>query len=298
MPHHPNVPAPRRIGAFSLIPMALFTAVSVLSFWVATQWCAATLGYQSQLGPGLLMPGHITLYEPFSIFVWQYRYSGYAEKIFREAFFICVSGPIVGVVVLITYAVWRARKVEVATTHGSARWASPAEYAAAGLLGEEGVIIGVSPDGHLLRDNGKEHVACIAPTRSGKGVGQVIPTLLTWAGSVLVHDIKGENWQHTAAWRARFSNVIYFNPTDPACSAHFNPFFEVRTDENQIRDVQNIADLVVDPYGKGKESHWDRTADQFFSGRDLACVARRAGQIPVRGEQVPHGPTTHLRANA
>ena len=127
-------------------------------------------------------------------------------------------------------------------------------------------MLGLSPSGRYLRDNGPEHVACIAPTRSGKGIGQVIPTLLTWPGSVLVHDMKGENWKATAGYRARFSNVIYFNATDPQTSAHWNPLLEVRSDENQIRDVQNIADQVVDPHGKGKESHWDRTADQFFLG--------------------------------
>jgi type IV secretion system protein VirD4 len=269
MRHHPNVQAPRRTGAFTLVPLLLFVAVTVASFWVATQWAAANLAYQSRLGAGLFSIWGIKVYEPWAIFRWEYWYSGYAEELFRTAFYICAIGPLIGVAVLIGYAVWRARKARVATTHGSARWATPEEYAQAGLLGEEGVIIGGTPEGQYLRDNGPEHVACIAPTRSGKGVGQVIPTLLTWPGSVLVHDIKGENWERTSAWRSRFSNVIYFNPTDPDCSAHFNPLLEVRADENQIRDVQNIADLVVDPHGKGKESHWDRTADQFFLGAIL-----------------------------
>jgi type IV secretion system protein VirD4 len=269
MRHHPNVQAPRRTGAFSLVPLLLFVAVTITSFSVATQWTATQLGYQPRLGAGLFSIGRIRVYAPWTIFRWEYWYSGYAESVFRTAFYICAIGPLLGVGVLIGYAVWRARKVRVATTHGSARWATPEEYIQAGLLGEEGVIIGASPDGRYMRDNGPEHVACIAPTRSGKGVGQVIPTLLTWPGSVLVHDLKGENWERTSAWRSRFSNAIYFNPTDPHCSAHFNPFLEVRADENQIRDVQNIADLVVDPHGKGKESHWDRTADQFFLGAIL-----------------------------
>jgi type IV secretion system protein VirD4 len=269
MRHHPNVQAPRRTGAFTLVPLLLFVVVTLASFWVATQWAAANLAYQPRLGAGLFSIRGIKVYEPWAIFRWEYWYSGYAEGLFRTAFYICAIGPLIGVAVLIGYAVWRARKARVATTHGSARWATPEEYAQAGLLGEEGVIIGATPEGKYLRDNGPEHVACIAPTRSGKGVGQVIPTLLTWPGSVLVHDLKGENWERTSAWRSRFSNVIYFNPTDPDCSAHFNPLFEVRADENQIRDVQNIADLVVDPHGKGKESHWDRTADQFFLGAIL-----------------------------
>jgi len=269
MKYPPNVQAPRRTGAFSLIPLSLFAAVTVLSFWIATQWAASQLGFQPRLGAGWLAFGHVKLYAPWAIFGWMYWYSSYAPEIFRTAFFITAVGPIVGVVVIVGYAVWMARKARVATTHGSARWASAEECWAAGLLHSGGVVLGSLPDGRLLKDDGLEHVACIAPTRSGKGVGQVIPTLLTWPGSVLVHDMKGENWAITSAWRAQFSNVIYFNPTDPNCSAHFNPFLEVRADENQIRDVQNIADQVVDPYGKGKESHWDRTADQFFLGAIL-----------------------------
>ena len=65
-----------------------------------------------------------------------------------------------------------------------------------------------------LRHDGPEHVLCFAPTRSGKGVGLVVPTLLTWPGSAIVHDIKGENWQLTAGWRARFGRVLLFDPTN------------------------------------------------------------------------------------
>jgi len=269
MHYPPNVQAPRRSGAFSLVPLALFVAVTLLSFWIATEWSAAKFGYQPRLGAAWVIIGHFKLYAPWAIFEWMYWYSSYAPAIFRTAFIVTAVGPMVGVAALVAYAVWRARKARVATTHGSARWASTEECAAAGLLNPHGVVLGALPDGQLLKDDGLEHVACIAPTRSGKGVGQVIPTLLTWPGSVLVHDMKGENWALTSAWRAQFSNVIYFNPTDPTSSAHFNPFLEVRADENQIRDVQNIADQVVDPYGKGKESHWDRTADQFFLGAIL-----------------------------
>lgn len=182
MHHHPNVQAPRRIGAFSLVPLSLFGLVTILSFWVATQWSAARLGYQPRLGPWILSMGHLRIYAPWRVFSWMYWYSAYAKSVFQTAFFICAGGPLAGVAVLISYAVWRARKALIATTHGSARWATPEEYRKAGLLGKEGVVLGLSPDGEYLRDNGSEHVACIAPTRSGKGVGQVIPTLLTWPG--------------------------------------------------------------------------------------------------------------------
>lgn len=266
MRHPPNIPTPRRSGAFTFIPLLLFSAVTILSFWIATEWSAAALGFQAPLGSPWTVLGHWPLYPPWAIFVWEYLFSAAAPQVFMQAFVICVIGPLAGVAALIAYAVWAARKARIASSHGTASWAVERDYPAAGLHAPSGVVLGLSPKGEFLRDDGPEHIACIAPSRSGKGVGQVIPTLLTWPASVLVHDMKGENWQVTAAWRAKFSHVIYFNPTDPRGSAHFNPLLEVRADENQIRDVQNIADQLVDPHGKGKESHWDRTADQFLLG--------------------------------
>ena len=79
--------------------------------------------------------------------------------------------------------------------------------------GEDGVLLG-RWRGDYLRHDGPEHVLCFAPTRSGKGVGLVVPTLLTWPGSAIVHDIKGENWTLTAGWRARFGRVLLFDPTN------------------------------------------------------------------------------------
>jgi type IV secretion system protein VirD4 len=102
--------------------------------------------------------------------------------------------------------------------------------------------------GRYLRHDGPEHVLLVAPTRSGKGVGVVLPTLLSWTQSVVIHDIKGENWALTAGWRARFSHCLLFDPTDSS-SARFNPLLEVRKGAHEVRDVQNIADILVDPEG-------------------------------------------------
>ncbi len=104
-------------------------------------------------------------------------------------------------------------------------------------------------DGAYLRHDGPEHVLCFAPTRSGKGVGLVVPSLLTWPGSAIVHDIKGENWQLTAGFRARHGRVLLFDPTNAKSSA-YNPLLEVRHGEWEVRDVQNIADILVDPEGE------------------------------------------------
>src|SRR3546814_1795539 len=113
-----------------------------------------------------------------------------------------------------------------------------------------------------------------APTRSGKGVGLVIPTLLSWTGSAVIHDIKGENWQLTAGWRARFSNVLLFNPTDSA-SAKYNPLLEVRRGVNEVRDVQNIADILVDPEGAlERRSHWEKTSRSEEHTSELQSLMR------------------------
>ena len=83
--------------------------------------------------------------------------------------------------------------------------ATPKEIRAAGLFDDAGVFLG-RVGAKYLRHDGPEHVMAFAPTRSGKGVGLVVPTLLGWTGSAVIHDIKGENWQLTAGWRSRFSH--------------------------------------------------------------------------------------------
>ena len=142
------------------------------------------------------------------------------------------------------------------------------EIRKAGLLRPAGVFLGQFDD-EYLRHNGPEHILAFAPTRSGKGVGLVVPTLLTWTESVVVHDIKGENWQLTAGWRKQFSHCILFNPTDIR-SARYNPLLEVRKGPNEVRDVQNIADILVDPEGAlERRSHWEKTSHALLVGAIL-----------------------------
>ncbi|MCA3578095.1 MAG: conjugal transfer protein TraG, partial [Bradyrhizobium sp.] len=97
----------------------------------------------------------------------------------------------------------------------------------------------------------------------------VVPSLLTWPGSAIVHDIKGENWQLTAGFRARHGRVLLFDPTDPKSSA-YNPLLEVRRGEWEVRDVQNIADILVDPEGSlEKRNHWEKTSHALLVGAIL-----------------------------
>ena len=255
----PNIGPTRSPGTFSLIPLLLFCLLTLGSWGYATQWIAARLAYQAGLGIPWLKLGRGGLYAPWQLFAWNYAYHAYAPAVFRHGMALAYVGPGLGVVAVIGYAVWQARRARIATTHGTAEWADSGECARAGLLDGRGVMLGRTASGEYLRHDGPEHVISIAPTRSGKGVGQIIPTLLTWPESVVVHDFKAENWAATAGARARFSHCLYFNLIDRS-SCHYNPLAEIRPGDRMISDAQNVAQLLVDPEGKGLKQHWDRTS--------------------------------------
>ena len=178
-------------------------------------WTAHALGYQAQLGAPWFSVSGAPVYPPYAIFWWWFSYEAYAPRIFETGGMIAASGGLIAVVVAIAMSVWRAREARTSATYGSARWATRSEIAREGLLGGKGAVIGRHANLYLRHD-GPEHVLCFAPTRSGKGVGLVVPTLLTWPHSAIVHDIKGENWDLTAGFRSRFSRVLLFDPTNGA----------------------------------------------------------------------------------
>ena len=247
----------------------LLVCASVLAFmWAATEWTAWQLAFQPQLGrPWFILFGW-PIYQPPAFFWWWFAYDAYAHEIFVEGGYIAACGGIAAIVVAVAMSVWRAREVKKVTTYGSARWAETREVRKAGFCSADGVVLG-QWRGDYLRHDGPEHVLCFAPTRSGKGVGLVVPTLLTWPGSAIVHDIKGENWTLTAGWRARHGRVLLFDPTD-ARSAAYNPLLEVRRGEWEVRDVQNIADILVDPEGAlERRNHWEKTSHALLVGAIL-----------------------------
>jgi type IV secretion system protein VirD4 len=243
-------------------------AIVTLGVWAATQWAASMLAYQPELGPPWFRIGALPFYRPWALFPWWFHYSAYAPALFNKAGAIAAGSGILGCAAAIAGSLWRARQPRQVTTYGSARWASEREVRDARLFGDSGVILG-SLGGAYLRHDGPEHVMAFAPTRSGKGVGLVVPTLLSWTGSAVIHDIKGENWELTAGWRSRFSHCLLFNPTDPR-SARYNPLLEVRRGAEEVRDVQNIADILVDPEGAlERRSHWERTSHSLLVGAIL-----------------------------
>src|SRR5579863_904151 len=244
-------------------------AIVLATMWAATQWVAWKLGYQPQLGqPWFEIASGIPVYLPPSFFWWWYAYDAYAPHVFVQGAYIAASGGFISIVVAVAMSVWRAREAKDAATYGSARWATHQEIRTAGLTSPDGVVLGRFGRPYL-RHNGPEHVLCFAPTRSGKGVGLVVPTLLTWPGSCIVHDIKGENWNLTSGFRALHGRVLLFDPTNRR-SAAYNPLLEVRRGEWEVRDVQNIADVLVDPEGAlEKRNHWEKTSHSLLVGAIL-----------------------------
>ena len=248
--------------------IAVVIGVAVGGVWAATQWSAHALGHQPRLGPAWFSVAGLPVYEPWKLFEWWYWYDAYAPHVFLRGGAIAACSGLLAASVAIGMAVWRSRMARRITTYGSARWAEREEIHKAGLTGPAGIFLGRKDD-HYLRHDGPEHVMGFAPPRTGKGVGMVVPTLLSWPESAVVHDIKGENWNLTTGWRSRFSHCLLFNPTD-AKSAAYNPLLEVRRGMHEVRDVQNIADILVDPEGAlERRNHCEKTSHALLVGAIL-----------------------------
>ena len=253
----------------------LVLSVAFIVVWCATEWVAWRLAFQPELGQAWFKLGELQTYAPYAFFLWWYQFDAYAPRIFVEGAIIAAAGGVLPIGAAVALSGWRTREAKHADTFGSAQWAQALTIRKNGLLGRDGVLIGKLEDDYLRHD-GPEHVLCFAPTRSGKGVGLVVPTLLTWPGSCIVHDIKGENWDLTAGFRAQHGKVLRFNPTD-ITSAAYNPLLEIRRGEWEVRDVQNVADVLVDPEGSlDKRNHWEKTSHSLLVGAILHVLYAEA----------------------
>lgn len=267
-----------------IIPfLAIVTIAAGLQ--AATQFFAWEFKYQTALGANF---NHI--YVPWAIVQWADKwYAHYQDWFMKSASIgVMVSGLGLLALVIVKMILANSSKANL-YLHGSARWANKSDIQDAGLLAKPrtfwhritgknpatniGVYVGAWLDKkgkqHYLRHNGPEHVLCYAPTRSGKGVGLVIPTLLSWSKSAVITDLKGELWALTAGWRQKYAKnkVLRFEPAALNGSVCWNPLDEIRIDtEYEVGDVQNLATLIVDPDGKGLESHWQKTAQALLVG--------------------------------
>jgi type IV secretion system protein VirD4 len=289
-----NAGAQARLTQVKLVAVSGFILLALLINWRVTELAARLFGYSRVLGPSLF-----GLYAPWEWIVWWSRWHWVEhfqpvwELCIREAAYslLALAAGTAGVVAVARYLL----SATSSDLHGSARWAATRDVRAAGLIAPRaylprplrrlavrvglirplarrvGIYLGIWR-GSYLRDCGPGHVLVMAPTRSGKGVGVVVPTLLTWPYSTLIHDLKGENWQLTAGARQRLGQIcLKFDPTDTTgASVKYNPLEQVRLRTvHEAEDVQNIVHMMVDPDGKGLNDHWVKTGAALLTGTIL-----------------------------
>jgi type IV secretion system protein VirD4 len=283
-----------------ILMAALFLLVLVLSLAAATQYFAHAFQYHAALGAHQNF-----LYPPWKILEWAKLWPDRYGNEFSMAGSVATMAAALGLILLLALKRHLSGPA-TSSLHGSARWAGKKDIVAAGLLprtrslldvlrGQSdtssrstGVYVGAWVDKggrqHYLRHSGPEHVLCYAPTRSGKGVGLIVPTLLSWGESAVITDLKGELWELTAGWRKQYAGnrVLRFEPGAINGGAHWNPLEEIRLgSEHEVGDVQNLATLIVDPDGKGLESHWQKSAQALLVGLILHALyqARSNGEV-------------------
>jgi type IV secretion system protein VirD4 len=230
---------------------------------------AAAFGLVSSLALAVLLRTSIADVTPFdfALHAWSV---GLRPEVWSAARFGALAAVLAPLLVFARPAV---------SNFGEARFARRGEIRAAGLLSPTGLLLG-RYGGRFLRSGEPLHVLVAAPTRSGKGVGIVVPNLLSWTGSALVLDIKYENHRLTSGHRKRLGPVFRFSPADPeGCSHRYNPLDAVRPGpSHRASDLQRLAAILIPPPPGMKESFWQDEARSLFLG--LALYVLDTPQIP------------------
>lgn len=297
-----NSAARARLIRMKLIAVSSFVLLAVLINWIVTQHVARLFGYAPGLGPSLI--GNI--YAPWAWLVW-WTHWHWAEQL-QPLWELCLrqaAYPLFAAGALAAGSVIVARHLIADDTpdlHGSARWANAREVWASGFLApvrilprwfrrwlvragllkaprrRDGIYLGAWRERgrvHYLRDCGSGHVLIEAPTRAGKGVNTIVPTLLAWPHSALIHDFKYELWPLTAGARRQNGSLCLkfdpVNPDDPG--VRYNPLEEVRLrTPYETADVQNLVEILVDHDGRGfsgNDSHWVQAGKALLTGAVL-----------------------------
>jgi type IV secretion system protein VirD4 len=172
--------------------------------------------------------------------------------------------------------------------YGSARWATMKEIEKAGLAATNGVVVGkIERFFGLYRRylifSGAAHTLMTAETRDGKGVGVVIPTLLSWPDSAVVLDVKKENWEITAGFRQKHGQECYllnFAPQDKR-SHRWNPLAYVSDDPDfTVNDIQKIGATFF-PDRPGEAPIWQASARSLWLGIVLYLRETEGASVTV-----------------
>lgn len=215
---------------------------------------------------------------PFSIIEYWKLYAHSSEKFVRVSVQLCAIGPWA---LLAGFIGWAVIAKQNRPLHGAARFANTAEIRKAGLLDPKGgldktILVG-KKNGRYLTYGGYQFVILAAPTRSGKGVGIVVPNCLNYSDSLVVLDIKGENFDITSGFRAKHGQKVYlFAPFDEAGVTHrYNPLEYISDDPAQrLGDIDAIGTAL---YSGGNQNgkFWSENAKDLFRGLCLFVLERK-----------------------
>ena len=241
----------------------------------------AVIGVWAYLAGGIFLMAYDHKFEeatPLTLYQYWYHYG--AEKQVQKWLYIASGLSLFAI--LSPAALFFAPAKQ--SLFGDARFATRSEIKQAGLLGSKGIIVGLYMNMYLMF-SGSQHVIMSAPTRSGKGVGIVIPNLLTWPDSMVILDIKQENHAITSGFRTKHGQPCYlFNPGATDYRTHrYNPLAYISDDPNfRIDDVQKIGNMLF-PDQQGTDPIWTATPRALFLGLVL-FLAETPGKLVTIGQ--------------
>ncbi len=242
--------------------------VAICGLLIATQWVANVFGEQAALGSPVLFVGGAAIYQPWAVFNWSTDWSDAYPKPFAAAHLTILAGFIAGVLIV---AIGARRTLQVRPS-GQGAWASFDDLKTASLFAPSGSVLGKF-EGEIVAFDGPEHQLLIGASRSGKGRGHVVPTLLAMQHSALVIDVKGEladgdprhGFPGTAGFRETLGPVVRFRPTH-ADSIRINPLFEIPRGPDEVRAAQNLTDVLFGAHEeRATKDFWQRGASNLVA---------------------------------
>lgn len=201
--------------------------------------------------------------------IWHYIANPSGITDMQSKLFVSLGTPLLAII----FGGSQLYKTNEKNQFGDANWATYSDIKKSGLLDKEGIIFGKST-GKYLMSNSSTHALLTAPTRSGKGAGVVIPTLLNWKGSVVCLDIKHENYKITSGFRKECGQKVFmWAPSNETGKSHcYNPLDYVSRDPwKQISDLQVLTRILVPDDNRGS-SFWENEARAFFVGLAIYVI--------------------------
>lgn len=257
-----------------IVALVILVLSIVVTVTIYTQLVARAFGYSDTLG----QPVYSKFYLPWKGIIWYLQAGADYPAFFARQLNLSLSfGAMIFGLGLLLLVVYRPMTRGNKSLYGTAKWANFKDLKKTGLLDPPKVRNTVVVGGfkrkntiQYLYHQGPEHILAFAPSRSGKGVSLMLPTLFAWLDSVVILDVKGEGWALSSGWRKTYAKniVLKFDPTDDSgCGTRFNPLEEIRINTgHDVADTQIITTMIVDPDGHGLIDHWQKTSYALLTG--------------------------------